>query len=330
MAAFWKCGKSIVSTVLVLWWASSVSGFEIPSPDLHAVAARRVRASSSQRSEDGRYVDSFSGDVCFVQANGDATPDLLVWSGDYADARLVAIDGKTGLGLWATPALPHLADTYLHCVDPATFIVGVSDFSVRAFEAASGRERWRVKVSDKPTRAAVGAGCILVRTDDGQKVGLSVADGSSRSCVTKEEPANYRDRLGTRARQPFTVAGLTITLTTRAQGTPMLTLGGARGKQAVWQTPLDVYSNIPFAMPGTLVNNDRSIFVAGRNTSADISVALIGVDAASGRLLWKTNFTSISFLAINGPGLYAGADGRVRSLDPATGNEIWQATVPAR
>jgi outer membrane protein assembly factor BamB len=294
-----------------------------------ALCTGEAGATSTQDPRDV-YVSPFSGDLCFIRANADDTADLLVWSGDYGDARLVAVDGKSGQGIWATDAIPHMADTYLHCVDAATFLVGAADFTVRSYDSASARERWRAKVSDKPSKAAVAGGCVLIETDDQKKIGLSLDNGSTVSCATKAQPGNWRARDNERARQPFTVGGLTITPTTRAQGTPMLTLSATRGKQAVWQTPLDVYSNIPYAPPGTLAYNDRSIFVGGRNVSSDISTSVIGVDAASGRVLWKAGFADLSFLAVNGGALYVATGRLLMSLDPATGAEIWRAKLPGR
>ena len=276
------------------------------------------------------YVRPFSGDLCFIRANADDTDDLLVWSGDSAQARLVAVDGKSGQGIWETKTIPHLADAYLHCVEASTFLVGGADFTVRSYESVSARERWVARVSDKPAKAAVGAGCVLIETDDKQRVGLSLDNGSPKSCTTKEQPGNWRSRANDRARLPFTAGGLTITLTKRAQGTPMLTLAATRGKQPVWQTPLDVYSNIPFALPGTMAYSDRSVFVGGRNVSSDISTAVIGVDAASGRVLWKAGFPDVDFLAVNGGALYAAAGRLLMSLDPATGGVIWRAKLPGR
>src|SRR5262249_31223846 len=157
-------------------------------------------------------VPIFNDDACFVQGNDDDVPDLVVWAGNWSDARLLAVDGKTGRGLWASDPSPHLADTYMFCADPATVVVGVSDFTVRAFEAASGRERWRATVSDQPHEAAAGSGCLLVLTKDEKKVGLTLATGALRPCVAGE-PRNYRDR----ARGPGSVgvARTNITLHTR-------------------------------------------------------------------------------------------------------------------
>jgi outer membrane protein assembly factor BamB len=266
-------------------------------------------------------VPTFSDDACLVRGNDDDVPDLALWAGGWDRARIVVIDGKTGGGLWASDPIPHLADTYLFCSNPETVIVGVSDFTVRAFEAASGRERWRATVSDQPHKAAVGSDCLLVLTQDDKKTGLSLATGAARSCSVREPPRNYRDRTAA----PLEMAGATISLETRAKGTPMLTAVASRGKKSLWETPLAIAKALGAPRPAVI---GADLYVSGVEI-ADHAAALIDVDTASGRVRWKRKFDcGINLVRASGPRLYVGICSTLIMLDPATGQDVWEAAAP--
>jgi outer membrane protein assembly factor BamB len=266
-------------------------------------------------------VSTFTDDTCFVRANDDDVPDLVVWTGGWNDARLLAVDGKSGRGLWVTDPIPHMAETFLFCADLATVVVGVSDFTVHAFEAASGRERWKVTVSDQPHKAAVGSGCLLVLTQDEKRVGLSLATGEARSCSTKQPPRNFRDR------EPETVqrAGFQITLDVRTKGTPMLSLVAARGKKTVWERPLGMAKMLG-APP--LTADEAGLYVAGVDMS-DKSPVLQSIESASGQVRWKRTLDEgIHIVLASGGRLYVGTTDHLQMLDPSTGDAVWNASLP--
>lgn len=290
----------------------------------------------------GGLVSPFCDDFCWVDANGDQTPDLAMWSGGWSSAHPVVIDGATGRGLWAAPSVPHLADSFMHCTDPNTVIVSHRDFSVFAYEANGGKQRWSVKLSDQALRSAPGPGCLLLETADEKQTGLSLANGVSVNCPPARKPGNFRERGPARADQPLAIGGLQIALTARSTGTPMLTLTARtprtpgffppdRGGAVAWQTDLGIYVNIPYAMAGRIAAAGGVIVVGGRVLSSDIRVRLQGVEAATGRMLWARDFgagAGIAFVESRNERLYVGVEQAVRLIDPRTGADLWKAQEP--
>jgi outer membrane protein assembly factor BamB len=277
------------------------------------------------------FVRPFCSDLCIVDANGDGVPDIALWSGDWSQSHIVVVDGETGHGIWATPTLPNLAESFLHCTDAHTVVVGLKDFTVRAYEAATGTVRWNVKVSDKPSKGAAGKGCVLIATDDEKSIGVSLENGARQSCQPEAEPSNFRHRKASE----FEMHGTTYRLAKRAHGTEMLSLTASGGHE--WGTELGVYANVPWALFGLFAATDKALVVGGREPAGDIKVALLGVDPATGKQLWKRPFGFIAaennpssidlVVAVKGR-VYVGAGRRLRAIDPLTGNDIWLATEP--
>jgi outer membrane protein assembly factor BamB len=277
------------------------------------------------------FVRPFCADLCMVDANGDGVPDIALWSGGWSESHIVVVDGATGRGIWATPPLPNIAESFLHCTDPHTVVVGLKDFTVHAYEASTGALRWNVKVSDKPSKGAAGKGCVLIATDNKETVGLSLKNGAKQSCQAEGEPSNFRFRKASE----FAMHGTTYRLSKRAQGTEMLSLSASGGHE--WGAELGVYANIPYAMFGLFAATDKALIVGGREPAGDIRVALLGVDPGTGKQLWKRPFgfiaaennpSSIDLVIAEKGRVYVGAGGRLRAIDPLTGNDIWLANEP--
>lgn len=94
-----------------------------------------------------------------------------------------------------------------------------------------------------------------------------------------------------------------------------------------------MYANVPYAMFGLLAAQDGTILVAGRNPGSGISVALVGVNAQNGSVIWKRAVSgpvgsSVDLLFAEAGRVYAGAGGELRSIDPLTGEDLWSATEP--
>ena len=277
------------------------------------------------------YVRPFCDDLCWVQANSDGVEDLATWSGGWDRAHVVVIDGATGKGLWSSPSVPHLADSFLHCSDPATVVVSHKDFSAYAYDASTGHQRWRATLSDQARRSAPGDGCLVLETSDHQTTGLSLATGAPQNCEPHHKPANFRDRGPARAKQTMHIGGLDIALTERSEGTPMLALTASRAEVVVWRTELGVYTNSPYAMAGKIAAAGSVIAVGGRVPANDIRVRLVGVSATTGTMLWSREYgdaAAVDFVESRAGRFYVGLAGSVRLIDPATGRDLWQATEP--
>ena len=277
-------------------------------------------------------LEAYLEDLCFVDANGDDVPDPVLWAAEGATrSRVAAVDGRTGQGLWAAPAIGERRP--LACVDQGTVIAGGEERAVGVLDARTGKERWRMTLPDAAEEIAVGEGCVTVLSKGGAATGLLVDTGAAAPCASAPRPAPFTGAFWERARNPQVAqAGdVEIAMSARTPGTPLLSVEGRRGGASLWKRDL------PARAPGTrpdllLAISDGTAIVAATDGETGAELRLIGIEAASGKVLyervasWSGEY--VAAMKASGTRVYLIAGGALRAFEPATGAELWQATPP--
>ncbi|MCC6552663.1 MAG: PQQ-binding-like beta-propeller repeat protein [Polyangiaceae bacterium] len=300
-----------------------------PRPDGRAI---KGAPSGSAGEAKGAVLEVYLEDLGFVDAGGDDALDPVVWAAEGVDrVRAAAIDGKTGQGLWATPASPGRGP--LVAADRATVLAGAEDRSVRALDARTGKVRWTASVPGAPEEIVVGEGCVTVTTKDGGATGLRLDTGEAAPCASAPRPAPLTGAFWDRARNPQIKrdGDLEVALTAKAPGTPVLSVEARRGGAPLWRR--DLLARAPGTRPDMLLAlSDGTAVIAGADVATGQEPRLIGVEIASGKVLYERpaswSGSYVAALEARGPRVYVIAGGALRAVEPATGAELWRAAPP--
>lgn len=303
-----------------------------PPPDAAQAPPRGAR--SARPAPRGPLLQVFRDDLCFVDAGGDDAPDPVVWMSDGMTAsRAAAIDGRTGQARWATPQVK--ARLPLACAAPDTVIAGADESGVRALDARTGAERWRADLPSAPEDIVVGEGCITVISRGGIATGISLASGAPAPCPSAPAPEPFSGPRWARTKNPRAAqAGdVELRLSAAVEAESKLTLEGLRGGASAWTRPLD--ARAPGIKPELMIAVAGNIaVVAGTDPAGGGRMRFIGVDAASGQLLYTRPAgwagPNIPAMAASGTLVVVIAGGSLRAIDAATGEETWQAVAPAK
>jgi len=304
-----------------------------PPPDASEPPPRSAR--SARSAPRGVPLEVYRDELCFVDANGDDIPDPVVWASEGLDSYRAAVsDGKTGQGIWASPAWKGRWP--IACADRGAVIVGAGEASVRAFDARTGKERWASAVQAAPQEIRTGQGCASVLTKGGALVGLELDTGKAAPCPSAPEPDPTKSPRAEQIQNPRVVqAGeMELRLSAATGDAPKLTLESRRGGAPVWTQPLNARAyDFGSDRVLVLVVSGGTAVVVGGDVSTGTRLRFLGVEASTGKVLYERPAPwagpYIAAIAAPGPHLVVLAGGSVRAVDPATGEELWQATAPA-
>ncbi len=89
--------------------------------------------------------------LCFVDANGDDAPDPVLWQDGKTRGRVVAVDGRSGQGIWASREIEE--PDALACPDPNMVLAaGATLRCARSTPAPARSGGWRTSPGS-PTRS---------------------------------------------------------------------------------------------------------------------------------------------------------------------------------
>lgn len=234
----------------------------------------------------------------------------------YAAARdgsVARFDG--GRQAWLTAAGQTLSGGVGS--DGKLVVVGTPKGEVLAFDAATGRDLWKARVSSEVLAApAVEDGLVVVRSGDSRIFGFDAVDGKRRWVYQRSTPAlSLRSNVGVVMAGRVTLAGF--------PGGKLLAIANNNGA-AVWE--------VTVALPKGSTELERvadvtSLPVPSGNTvcAAAFQGRVACFDAASGNTLWSRDMSSSAGLDVDSRHVYVTDDkGAVHALDRSSGASIWK------
>lgn len=196
-------------------------------------------------------------------------------------------------------------------------VVGTAKGEVLAFDAASGKEVWKTRVSSEVLAPpAVADGLVVVRSGDSRVSGLDAADGKLRWVYQRSVPALLlRSYASALIAGDNTIAGF--------PGGKLVAIANSNGA-AVWEATV--------ALPKGSTELERvtditSAPVMDGNTVCAVAFQgrIACFDAKNGTGLWSRDMSSIAGLDIDSKQVYVTDDkGFVLALDRDTGATVWK------
>ena len=186
-----------------------------------------------------------------------------------------------------------------------------------ALEAASGKARWRARVSSEVlTPPAVGAGLVLVRTIDNRVFAFDAADGKRR-WVYQRAPTTLVVRMP---------AGVTIAGELAFVGFPggrLVALTLANGAVRWEGTVAAPKGTTELERVADVMGNPA---VQGREVCAAAYRGRVACfDAVSGRQLWARDVGALSAVTLDARYAYVADErGAVHALDRTNGQSVWK------
>jgi PQQ-like domain len=262
-------------------------------------------------------------DYCFVDANGDEFLDPIGRTGIPVEQNYVsALDGVSGSRLWST-SKAFVGPAHMFCVDKNTILIGTPDFQLHALAARGGAQIWSARLTDKARDVTVGDGCVSVKTHDRKVFGVSLATGTAQACPVPEEPKEGLFGLTRPPPEVIRAGDLEITLKSRKEGTPVLTVQASRGGDTVWEQPLSVKRTGDglFAVMG------GTVFVAGADL-VEPKLIVTGLDPATGSPIYSRKEASTwsantGRLEAQAPHIYIPWGCGLHAYDPRSGQRVW-------
>ena len=224
-----------------------------------------------------------------------------------ASGDLVALDRRTGARAGSHAFGESVEGAIVVAPDGQTVVVPVARgrATVRAYDARSGRERWRWTGTPVTGGVVLVGSTVVASTRNGRTVGLDLATGAER--WAHEAPA------GTQIQAAPVALGDGCVVVATDRGT-VVALDAQTGGE-VWT-----------ADAGAPVYHTPSVF-DGRLAVATTRGRLVVLDAATGEVAWALDVGTgvrLSPPAIGPDGvLVGGSDGSVRSVDASSGAERW-------
>ncbi|CAN93795.1 Quinonprotein [Sorangium cellulosum So ce56] len=276
--------------------------------------------------------------LCFVDANGDDAPDPVLWQDGKTRGRVVAVDGRSGQGIWASLEIEE--PDALACADPSTVLAGGGDAALRALDARTGKARWVANLPGVPDEIAGGDGCATVVMKDGTATGIKLEGGGAADCPTAPQPSAITGNFWERKKNPQVVqaGGVEVVLTVPAGGPPRLTAEGRRGSESLWKKELAARAPLSGGRPDLfLVASGGAAVVVGVDVVNGTEPRIIALDPASGAARYERAAAylgdRLTAAKASGPYVYvisgaAVSGAALRAIDPATGETAWRATTP--
>ena len=201
--------------------------------------------------------------------------------------------------------------------DGKLVVVGTPKGEVLAFDAATGREAWKARVSSEVLAApAVADGLAIVRSGDSRIFGFEAADGKRRGVYQRSTPPlSLRSNVGVVLAGRLTLAGF--------PGGKLVAIANNNGA-AVWE--------VTVALPKGATELERvadvtsSPVVSGSTVCAAAFQGRVACfDANSGNTTWSRDMSSSAGVDIDSRHVYATDDkGAVHALDRSSGASVWK------
>ncbi|WP_437820328.1 outer membrane protein assembly factor BamB family protein [Sorangium sp. So ce1078] len=276
--------------------------------------------------------------LCFVDANGDDAPDPVLWQDGKTRGRVVAIDGRSGQGIWASQELER--PDALACPDLSTVLAGGENTTLHALDARTGKARWAASLPGVPDEVAGGEGCATVVMKDGAATGIKLEGGEVADCPTAPQPSAITGHFWERKKNPQVVhvGDVEVALTAPTEGPPRLTAEGRRGGTSLWKKELPAHAPRSGGRPDLfLVASGGAAIVLGIDAVGGNELRIIALDPASGASRYEraAGYLGDRLVAAKAAGPYvyvvsgaAVSGAALRAIDPATGDTAWRATAP--
>jgi outer membrane protein assembly factor BamB len=301
-----------------------------------AAAAGASDAAAGARGPQGAPLETYLDALCFADANGDDVPDPVLWLDGETRGRVVAVDGRTGRGLWSSQGFAK--PDALACGGAGTVLAGgEEDESLHALDARTGKERWASKLAAVPDEVVVGDGCVTVLMKDGAATGLTIEGGEPADCPSAPRPAAYTGAFWERKKNPQLVQldDIQVTVTAQTPGPPTLTAEGRRGGASLWKVELPARAPVSGGRPDVfLVASGGAAVALGVDAGGGAEPRLIALEAASGAFRYQKPAGylggRVATMKASGPYVYTISGAGLRAVDPATGEVVWRATAPAK
>jgi outer membrane protein assembly factor BamB len=307
------------------------------APPEEVVPGRRSgRAGATLSGAPGSPLTTYLDALCFTDANGDDALDAVVWMDGETHGRVVAVDGRTGRGLWASTLFKK--PDALACASRDTVLAaGEEDAALRALDARTGKERWSAKLPAVPDEVVAGDGCVTVLMKDGAVAGLKLQGGEPVDCASAPQLPLDTGPIRERKRNPqLARAGdIEVVLTARTPGPPALSAEGRRDGASVWKAELPARAPVSIGRPDLfLVASGGSALVVGVDQATGAELRLLALDPATGAVRYdrSASYLGARVAAVKGSGpyVYILSGAALRAVDPATGGAVWRATMPPR
>ena len=202
-------------------------------------------------------------------------------------------------------------------------LAGGSKGELFALEAATGKLRWKVRLSSEVTGQLRAVGeTVIARTGDGRVQGLSVTDGSRKWLYSRNLPSlSLRGSGGLLARDGVIFAGF--------PGGKLVALNAISGAQ-LWEATV--------ALPRGATELERVADVMGNPVADNKRVCAVAYqgrvacfDLKTGTPLWARDTSSNSGLAMDEKNLYVTDDkDAITAYDKEAGRAAWRQDKLAR
>jgi outer membrane protein assembly factor BamB len=228
---------------------------------------------------------------------------------------VAAFDAQTGRKAWSVKTELPLAAGPGYGDNVLAF--GTSDGDLIALDAATGQERWRQAIGSEVLAApAIGANVVVVRTVDGRLRGFSTQNGSTLWTVEQNLPA-----LTLRGNTAPRVAG---TLVVSGFNNGRVGAYDLRSGEAAWEVAVanptgrsELERLVDVGTGLQVVGND--VYVVGYHGRA------VGIDLATGVVLWQQEMSSYSGLGADFNNIYVTSDfDAIVALAREGGNQVWR------
>jgi hypothetical protein len=311
----------------------------IPSPPIPSLPSASSSPGAPSATPPEPLPTTILSRACLVgDTTGDGVPEVSALVGEGNDRRHhpAIIDGATGALLWRGNPLTANNSVYLLCLGER--FIGVIDnasFELRLYPVESPDREILRALSDEVDRYGVSDDCLSIRTDDHARLGLSLDDGSERSCDARLDRRPHltdTTKCGIISTMPrgLTVAhdDMTYRVKARRPGTAFLEVSAKRGSRELWDIPLRfvpvdgeaIGCFVAMAAPGVVV-------VLGAERTDNQHLVAVGLNADSGTERYDVTIPgysgSVREIYYNGRYVIVAAYGRIIALDPATGEIAW-------
>lgn len=276
--------------------------------------------------------------LCFVDANGDDAPDPVLWQDGKTRGRVVAIDARSGQGIWSSQELEK--PDALACTDRSTVLAGGESTTLHALDARTGKARWAASLPGVPDEVAGGEGCATVVMKDGSAIGIKLEGGEvADACPTAPPPSAITGHFWERKKNPQVVhvGDVEVVLTAPAEGPSRLTAEGRRGGASLWKKELPARAPRSGGRPDLfLAASGGAAIVLGVDVVGGTELRIIALDPASGASRYEhaAGYLGERLVAAKAAGPYmyvvsgaAVSGAALRAIDPATGGTVWRATA---
>lgn len=282
------------------------------------------------------------GRICLLDdVNGDGAAEISAFISSSTSDRSktpAIIDGANGNILWRGEPLGEGTDIKLLCAGPH-WVTAVNDesFELLMVNARDTTKQVRRALSDELDFYGVSDECIAFKTSDRQTLGISVEDGSERSCGIRARRRPHIEDTTTcgiistsrlRHGADYELDGVTFNVHARQPGTGFLQASAKRGREELWDVPLrllpvggdSIGCYAGAAVPGVFV-------VFGSPRGNDHGMTVLGLNADSGTERWSMDlagtYGNINEVYSNGRYVVVGVMNRAMAIDPASGQVAW-------